>query len=48
MSTTYKAVEVTKPGEFSIVEKSLRDPEPGHVRVRVEACGMCHSDSGTV
>lgn len=48
MSTTYKAVVVTKPGEFSIVEKSLRDPEPGHVRVRVEACGICHSDSGTV
>ena len=48
MSTTYRAVEVTKPGEFSIVEKSLRDPEPGHVRVRVEACGICRSDSGTV
>lgn len=48
MSTTYKAVVVTKPGEFSIVEKSLRDPKPGHVRLRVEACGICHSDSGTV
>ena len=48
MSRTYKAVVVTKPGEFSIVEKSLRDPKPGHVRVRVEACGICHSDSGTV
>ena len=40
MSTTYKAVVVTKPGEFLIVEKSLSDPKPGHVRVRVEACGM--------
>ena len=39
---------VTKPGEFLIVEKALRDPKPGHVRVRVEACGICHSDSGTV
>jgi alcohol dehydrogenase, propanol-preferring len=48
MSTTYKAVVVTKPDEFLIVEKSLRDPKPGHVRVRVEACGICHSDSGTV
>ena len=48
MSTTYKAVVVTKPGEFLIVEKSLSDPKPGHVRVRVEACGICHSDSGTV
>ena len=24
------------------------DPGPGHVRIRIEACGVCHSDSGTV
>jgi len=28
--------------------KPLVDPGPGHVRIRVEACGVCHSDSGTV
>jgi alcohol dehydrogenase, propanol-preferring len=26
----------------------LLDPNPGHVRIRVEACGVCHSDAGTV
>jgi alcohol dehydrogenase, propanol-preferring len=26
----------------------LRAPGPGKVRIRVEACGVCHSDSGTV
>lgn len=48
MSATYKAVQVTKPGEFAVVMKPLVDPGPGQVRVRVEACGVCHSDSGTV
>jgi len=28
--------------------KPLVDPGPGQVRIRVEACGVCHSDSGTV
>src|SRR5262245_60126537 len=48
MNATYKAVEVSKPGEFSEVRKPLLDPGPDHVRIRVEACGVCHSDSATV
>src|SRR5499433_2962358 len=48
MSATYRAIQVTKPGEFAAVLKPLVDPDPGHVRIRVEACGVCHSDSGTV
>ncbi|HJZ76031.1 MAG TPA: alcohol dehydrogenase catalytic domain-containing protein [Vicinamibacterales bacterium] len=28
--------------------KPLVDPGPGQVRIRVEACGVCHSDAGTV
>ena len=48
MSETYKAIEVTKPGEFSLANKPLRNPEPGQVRIRVEACGVCHSDAATV
>src|SRR6201997_2142041 len=47
-ATTYRAVEVTKPGEFSLANKPLRDPGPGQVRIRVEACGGCHSDAATV
>ena len=34
-------------GEFQLVEKEFPDPGPGHVRVRVQACGVCHSDSIT-
>src|SRR5262245_40647583 len=48
MNATYKAVEVSKPREFSEVRKTLLDPSPNHVRIRVEACGVCHSDSATV
>ena len=48
MGTTYKAIEVTRPGTFSVVERSLVEPGPGQVRVRVEACGICHTDATTV
>src|SRR5499427_860604 len=48
MSAMYKAIQVTKPGEFATVMKPLVDPGPGQVRIRVEASGVCHSDAGTV
>ena len=31
-------------GAFQLVEKQFPDPGPGHVRIRVHACGVCHSD----
>src|ERR1700721_2178421 len=48
MGKTYRAVEITKPGTFHLVEKSVVAPGAGQVRIRVEACGVCHSDAGTV
>jgi propanol-preferring alcohol dehydrogenase len=48
MNGTYKAIEVSRTGQFSEVSKPLLDPDPGFVRIRIEACGVCHSDSGTV
>jgi D-arabinose 1-dehydrogenase-like Zn-dependent alcohol dehydrogenase len=40
-----KAVQVPKAGgEFEIVEREIPQPGPGHVRIRVLACGVCHSD----
>src|SRR5262249_3414442 len=45
---TYKAVQVTEPNKFQLVELPIREPEHGQVRVRVEACAVCHVDSGTV
>ena len=34
-------------GAFQLVEKEFPEPGPGHVRIRVHACGVCHSDSLT-
>src|SRR3974390_250087 len=48
MNATYKAIAVPRPGQLSEVSKPLMDPGPNQIRIRVEACGVCHSDSGTV
>jgi alcohol dehydrogenase, propanol-preferring len=45
---TYRAVQVVSPGKFELTQLPLVDPKPGYVRIRVEACGICHSDSATV
>lgn len=45
---TYRAVQVTRPGEFEMVQKQVVEPPPGRVRIAIEACGICHSDALTV
>ncbi|MGW4913581.1 alcohol dehydrogenase catalytic domain-containing protein [Streptomyces sp. NPDC004270] len=44
MSTTYRAFEATGVHNLRLVERELVDPAPGHVRLRVETCGVCHTD----
>ena len=40
-----KAVQVSKPGgPFEVVERPIPDPGRTQVRIKVEACGVCHSD----
>src|SRR5215472_5411413 len=40
-----KAVQVPKPGgDFQIVERDVQEPGVKQVRIKVEACGVCHSD----
>jgi D-arabinose 1-dehydrogenase-like Zn-dependent alcohol dehydrogenase len=40
-----KVVQVPKAGgDFEIVEREIPQPGPGHMRIRVQACGVCHSD----
>jgi len=42
---TMKIALVPKPGgDFEIQEREIPQPGPGHVRVRVQACGICFSD----
>ena len=47
-ASTYRAVHAVSQGRLELTEKTLQSPGPGMVRIRVEACGVCHSDSGTV
>jgi D-arabinose 1-dehydrogenase-like Zn-dependent alcohol dehydrogenase len=43
---TMKAVQVSKAGgAFEVVTREVPEPGPGQVRIKVEACGMCHSDA---
>ena len=46
---TMRAVQVAKPkAPLQVVERNVPDPGAGTVRIKVEACGVCHSDSLTV
>ena len=41
-----RVVQIPSPkGAFEIVERPIPEPGPGTVRIRVQACGVCHSDS---
>ena len=43
-----RAVQVSRPGgPFELVEREIPEPGAGMVRVKVQACGVCHSDSLT-
>src|SRR5450755_1493727 len=42
------AAQVSSPGGgFELVERDLPVPDPKQVRIKVQACGVCHSDSLT-
>jgi D-arabinose 1-dehydrogenase-like Zn-dependent alcohol dehydrogenase len=41
-----RAVQVAHPdGPFELVERDIPEPDAGSVRIKVKACGICHSDS---
>ena len=46
---TMKVAQIGKPGGgFQVVERNVPAPGPGQVLIRVQACGVCHSDELTV
>ena len=46
MTTTMRAVQVAQAkGPLQLVERPIPEPPAGWVRIKVEACGVCHSDS---
>src|SRR5580692_3896849 len=41
-----RAIQVSRPGgPFELVERDIPDPGAGQIRIKVQACGICHSDS---
>jgi D-arabinose 1-dehydrogenase-like Zn-dependent alcohol dehydrogenase len=43
---TMRAVQVPRArGPFEVVERPVPEPGPGTVRIKVHACGVCHSDT---
>ena len=46
---TYRAVQVSGPkAELELVERPVAEPGPGEAWIKVQACGICHSDVFTV
>jgi D-arabinose 1-dehydrogenase-like Zn-dependent alcohol dehydrogenase len=44
-AATMKMAQIPKPGaDFEIVEREIPKPGAGQVRIKVQACGVCHSD----
>jgi len=40
-----KVAQISKPGgDFEIVDREIPKPGAGQVRIKVQACGVCHSD----
>jgi D-arabinose 1-dehydrogenase-like Zn-dependent alcohol dehydrogenase len=43
-----RVAQVSQPkGPFELVEREIPQPSAGQVRIKVQACGVCHSDSVT-
>jgi propanol-preferring alcohol dehydrogenase len=46
--STYKVIEVAADGTLRPAVRELVEPAAGQVRIRVEACGICHTDTFSV
>jgi propanol-preferring alcohol dehydrogenase len=42
---TYRAYQATGSHDFELVTRETPSAPPGHVRIDVESCGVCHSDA---
>src|SRR3977135_3872492 len=46
MSSKMKAAQISKPGgDWELIDRDIPEPDAGQVRVKIEACGICHSDA---
>ena len=42
---TYRAIQLSEPGKFELVEGTATAPPPGKVRIGIQACSVCHTDA---
>src|SRR5689334_5038512 len=48
MANKMRVVQVSRAnGPLEVVERDIPNPNPNTVRIKVQACGICHSDSLT-
>jgi D-arabinose 1-dehydrogenase-like Zn-dependent alcohol dehydrogenase len=48
-NTDMRSIQISKPNSpLEFVEREIPEPETRQVRIKVQACGICHSDSFTV
>ena len=46
MGNKMKAAQISRAnGDWKLVERDIPEPGAGQVRVKVDACGICHSDT---
>ncbi|MEJ8798327.1 alcohol dehydrogenase [Trinickia caryophylli] len=48
MKSTYRAMQVARPGELELVERDIPAPGQGEVLIEVEACGVCGADASDI
>lgn len=48
MKTTYRAMQVARPGIIELVERKTPMPGNGEVLIEVEACGICGADAADI
>ncbi|MBR0799936.1 alcohol dehydrogenase catalytic domain-containing protein [Bradyrhizobium jicamae] len=48
MKSSYRAIQVTKPGMLELVERPTPSPSHGEVLISVEACGICGADANDI
>jgi hypothetical protein len=48
MTSTYRAMQITRPGHLELVERPVPQPQAGEVLIAVEACGICGADASDI
>lgn len=48
MKTTYRAMQIVRPGVLELAERDTPSPGPGQVLIAVEACGVCGADAADI